>query len=57
MRATANNARSGGTCPATSAAAATDAVGAVAAVDLHLTDDEVAALQDPYVPHPVAGRM
>ncbi|MDQ3417159.1 MAG: aldo/keto reductase, partial [Actinomycetota bacterium] len=94
VRATANNARSGGTCPAMSAAAAADAVGAVAdgrgvpraqaaliwlmsrpavsalivgaskpahladavaAVDLHLTDDKVAALQDPYVPHPVVG--
>jgi hypothetical protein len=42
---------------AAAADVATDAVGAVAAVDLHLTDDEVAALQDPYVPHPVGGRM
>ena len=28
---------------------------AVAAVDLELTADEVAALEEPYVPHPVAG--
>ncbi len=28
---------------------------AVAAVDLELTDDEVARLEDPYVPHPVVG--
>ncbi len=28
---------------------------AVAAVDLHLTDEECARLQDPYVPHPIAG--
>jgi aryl-alcohol dehydrogenase-like predicted oxidoreductase len=28
---------------------------AVAAVDLELTDDEVAALEAPYVPHPVVG--
>jgi aryl-alcohol dehydrogenase (NADP+) len=28
---------------------------AVAAVDLRLDDDEVARLQEPYVPHEVAG--
>jgi aryl-alcohol dehydrogenase-like predicted oxidoreductase len=28
---------------------------AVAAVDLELTGDEVAALEEPYTPHPVAG--
>ncbi|GAA0383084.1 aldo/keto reductase [Microbispora corallina] len=28
---------------------------AVAALDVHLTDDEVAELEAPYVPHPVAG--
>ena len=28
---------------------------AVAAVELELTDEEVAALEAPYVPHPVAG--
>jgi aryl-alcohol dehydrogenase (NADP+) len=28
---------------------------AVAAVDLHLSDDEVNALEEPYTPHPVAG--
>jgi aryl-alcohol dehydrogenase (NADP+) len=28
---------------------------AVAAVDLHLTDDEIARLEEPYTPHPVVG--
>ena len=28
---------------------------AVAAVDVTLTDDEVAALEAPYVPHPILG--
>jgi 1-deoxyxylulose-5-phosphate synthase len=28
---------------------------AVAAVDLELTDEEVAAVEAPYVPHPVSG--
>jgi 1-deoxyxylulose-5-phosphate synthase len=28
---------------------------AVAAVDLRLTDEEVAALEEPYVPHPISG--
>jgi aryl-alcohol dehydrogenase (NADP+) len=28
---------------------------AVAAVDLVLSDDEVARLEEPYAPHPVAG--
>ena len=28
---------------------------AVAALDLHLADEEVAALEEPYVPHHVAG--
>jgi aryl-alcohol dehydrogenase (NADP+) len=28
---------------------------AVAAVDLHLTDEELARLEEPYTPHPVVG--
>jgi aryl-alcohol dehydrogenase-like predicted oxidoreductase len=28
---------------------------AVAAVDLELTDEEIKALEEPYVPHPIAG--
>jgi aryl-alcohol dehydrogenase (NADP+) len=28
---------------------------AVAAVDLHLTEDEIARLEEPYTPHPVVG--
>jgi aryl-alcohol dehydrogenase-like predicted oxidoreductase len=28
---------------------------AVAAVDISLTQDEIAALEEPYVPHPVLG--
>ena len=30
---------------------------AVAAVDVELTDDEIAALEAPYVPHPVLGHQ
>jgi aryl-alcohol dehydrogenase (NADP+) len=28
---------------------------AVAAVDLHLSDEEIARLEEPYAPHPVVG--
>ena len=31
--------------------------GAARAVDLTLTDDEIAWLEEPYVPHPLAGVM
>ena len=31
--------------------------GAAKAVDLHLTDEEIAYLEEPYAPHPLAGVM
>lgn len=31
--------------------------GAVSAVDLHLTDEEIAYLEEPYVPHAIVGVM
>jgi aryl-alcohol dehydrogenase (NADP+) len=30
---------------------------AIAAVDLELTDDDIAALEEPYQPHPIAGHV
>jgi aryl-alcohol dehydrogenase-like predicted oxidoreductase len=47
--------RPGVTAPIIGASKASHLEDAVAAVELRLTDDEVAALEQPYVPHPVAG--
>ncbi|MFE9692618.1 aldo/keto reductase [Micromonospora sp. NPDC005806] len=43
------------TAPIVGATKAHHLTDAVAALELELTDDEVAALEGPYVPHPVAG--
>jgi aryl-alcohol dehydrogenase-like predicted oxidoreductase len=47
--------RSGVTAPIVGATKLAHVEDALAAEELHLTDDEVAALEEPYVPHPVSG--
>jgi len=47
--------RLGNTAPIVGATKAGHIEDATAALDVELTDDEIAALEAPYVPHPVLG--
>ena len=41
--------------PASGSGKTTVATGLMAALDVVLSDDEIAALEEPYVPHPILG--